>query len=44
MVKLASTPTIKPEIMLYILPTLIISFLIFLGTVRSFKHERAIRL
>ncbi len=42
MVKLASTPTIKPEIMLYILPTLIISFLIFLGTVRSFKHERAI--
>ena len=44
MVKLASTPTIKPEIMLYILPTLIISFLIFLGTVRSFKHERAISL
>lgn len=43
-VKLASTPTIKPEIMLYLLPTLIISFLIFLGTVRSFKHERAIRL
>lgn len=43
-VKLASTPNIKPEIMLYLLPTLIISFLIFLGTVRSFKHERAIRL
>lgn len=44
MVKLASSPTIKPEIMLYLLPTLVISFLIFIGTVRSFKHERAIRL
>jgi ABC-2 type transport system permease protein len=44
MVKLASSPTIKPEIMLYLLPTLILSFLIFAGTVRSFKHERAIRL
>ncbi len=44
MVKLASSPTIKPEIMLYLLPTLLISFLIFIGTVRSFKHERAIRL
>jgi len=44
MVKLASSPTITPEIMLYLLPTLIISFLIFAGTVRSFRHERAIRL
>jgi ABC-2 type transport system permease protein len=44
MVKLASSPTITPEIMLYLLPTLIISFLIFAGTVKSFKHERAIRL
>ncbi|BDZ70034.1 ABC transporter permease [Methanobacterium petrolearium] len=44
MVKLASSPTIKPEIMLYLLPTLVVSFLIFIGTVRSFKHERAIRL
>lgn len=44
MVKLASSPTIKPEIMIYLLPTLILSFLIFIGTVRSFKHERAIRL
>ena len=44
MVKLASSPIIKPEIMLYLLPTLVISFLIFIGTVRSFKHERAIRL
>jgi ABC-2 type transport system permease protein len=43
-VKLASTPNIRPEIMLYLLPTLILSFIIFIGTVRSFKHERAIRL
>ncbi|MBI5460164.1 ABC transporter permease [Methanobacterium sp.] len=44
MVKLAVSPNIRPEIMLYLLPTLIISFLIFVGTVRSFRHERAIRL
>ena len=44
MVKLAVSPNIQPEIMLYLLPTLIISFLIFVGTVRSFRHERAIRL
>ncbi|HOI40803.1 MAG TPA: ABC transporter permease [Methanobacterium sp.] len=44
MVKLASSPTIKPEMMLYVIPTLIISLIIFLVTVRSFKHERAIRL
>ncbi len=44
MVKLAVSPTIRPEIMLYLLPTLIISFLIFAGTVWSFRHERAIRL
>ena len=44
MVKLASSPTIKPATVFYILPTLIISLIIFIGTVRSFKHERAIRL
>ncbi|NYB52651.1 MAG: ABC transporter permease [Methanobacteriaceae archaeon] len=44
MVRLASSPTIKPEIMLYLLPTLVVSLFIFVGTVRSFKHERAIRL
>lgn len=44
MVKLAVSPTIRPEIMFYLLPTLIISFLIFAGTVWSFRHERAIRL
>jgi ABC-2 type transport system permease protein len=44
MVKLASSPKISPEILLYLMPTLLISFLIFMGTVRSFRHERAIRL
>lgn len=44
MVKLASSPHINPEMLFYILPTLIISLMIFMGTVRSFKHERAIRL
>jgi len=44
MVKLAVSPRVQPEIMLYLLPTLILSFLIFVGTVRSFRHERAIRL
>ncbi len=44
MVKLAVSPKIQPEIMIYLLPTLILSFLIFVGTVRSFRHERAIRL
>lgn len=44
MVKLAVSPNIRPEIMLYLLPTLIMSLLIFVGTVRSFRHERAIRL
>ena len=44
MVKLAVSPKVQPEIMLYLLPTLILSFLIFVGTVRSFHHERAIRL
>ena len=44
MVKIASSPNIKPETMFYIIPTLIISLIIFVATVRSFKHERAIRL
>jgi ABC-2 type transport system permease protein len=44
MVKLASSPKISPQIMLYLMPTLIISLIIFLGTVRLFRHERSIRL
>jgi len=44
MVKIASSPVIRPEVMIYILPTIVISIAVFLFTVRSFKHERAIRL
>jgi ABC-2 type transport system permease protein len=44
MVKLASSPKISIQIILYSLPTLIISLLIFLVTVRLFRHERTIRL
>jgi ABC-2 type transport system permease protein len=44
MVKIASTPNINLEVILYSLPTIILSLLIFTGTVRYFRHERAIRL
>jgi ABC-2 type transport system permease protein len=44
MVKIASTPNINPEVILYSMPTIILSLLIFTGTVRYFRHERAIRL
>lgn len=44
MVRIASTPVIRPEILLYLLPTMVISIFVFLVTVRSFRHERAIRL
>lgn len=44
MVKIASSPAINPEILFYLLPTILISILIFMVTVRSFRHERAIRL
>jgi ABC-2 type transport system permease protein len=44
MVKIASSPVVRPEIMLYLLPTILISILVFIVTVKSFRHERAIRL
>jgi ABC-2 type transport system permease protein len=44
MVKMASTPNIGLDILLYSLPTVLISLLIFVLTVRYFRHERAIRL
>jgi ABC-2 type transport system permease protein len=44
MVKMAASPKISLQIMLYSLPTIIISLIIFLGTVKLFKHERTIRL
>lgn len=44
MVKLSSTPNIQSGILLFFLPTIIISTLIFILTMRYFRHERAIRL
>jgi ABC-2 type transport system permease protein len=44
MVKIASSPVVRPEIMLYLVPTILISILVFMVTVKSFRHERAIRL
>jgi len=43
-VKMASTPNIGLDILFYTLPTILISILIFILTIRYFKHERAIRL
>ncbi|MBI5679306.1 MAG: ABC transporter permease [Methanobacterium sp.] len=44
MVKLSSTPNISLETLLFLIPTVLISILIFGLTVNYFRHERAIRL
>jgi ABC-2 type transport system permease protein len=44
MVKLSSTPNIPWEIMLFFIPAILLSTLIFALAVRYFRHERAIRL
>jgi ABC-2 type transport system permease protein len=44
MVKLASTPNMSLDVMLFFIPTILISILIFGLTVNYFRHERAIRL
>jgi len=44
MVKMASTPSFEFSWLIYMLPTVLISTLIFGLTVMYFKHERAIRL
>lgn len=44
MVKLASTPVLNFKTLLYTVPTALISMILFLITVRYFRHERAIRL
>lgn len=44
MVKIASSPVINPEIILFLVPTILISILMFMVTIKSFRHERAIRL
>lgn len=43
-VKMASTPNIRPDIIISTLPTILISLMIFGLTIRYFRHERAIRL
>jgi ABC-2 type transport system permease protein len=43
-VRISSNPNINPQIILYIIPTILISILIFIATSRYFRHERAIRL
>ncbi len=44
MVKMASSPSFEPSSMIYLIPTFLLSTLIFGLTVRYFRHERAIRL
>jgi ABC-2 type transport system permease protein len=44
MVKISSTPIVENELLLYSLPTILISAVIFFLSVRYFRHERAIRL
>ena len=44
MVKLSSTPNISWDIMLFFIPAILVSTLIFALAVMYFRHERAIRL
>lgn len=44
MVKLSSTPTISWDMMLFFIPAILVSTLIFALAVTYFRHERAIRL
>ncbi|HML06176.1 MAG TPA: ABC transporter permease [Methanobacterium sp.] len=44
MVKISSTPHLPYEMMIFLIPTFVISTLIFGLAVRYFRHERAIRL
>ena len=44
MVKLSSTPTISWDMMLFFIPAILVSTLIFALSVTYFRHERAIRL
>ncbi|MGB9936241.1 MAG: ABC transporter permease [Methanobacterium sp.] len=44
MVKMASSPNISLSMMIYFIPTILLSLLVFMLAVRYFRHERAIRL
>jgi ABC-2 type transport system permease protein len=44
MVKMSSTPTLPFEMLIFFIPTVLVSLLIFGLAVKYFRHERAIRL
>jgi ABC-2 type transport system permease protein len=44
MVKMSSTPNLPYEMLIYLIPTILVSTLFFILAVRYFRHERAIRL
>lgn len=44
MVKISSTPLVESELLLSSIPTILLSAVIFILSVRYFRHERAIRL
>lgn len=44
MVKVSSTPNVNPNLLLSVIPTFLLSVVIFILSVRFFRHERAIRL
>ncbi len=44
MVKMSSTPNLPYEMLIFLIPTILVSTLFFILAVRYFRHERAIRL
>jgi ABC-2 type transport system permease protein len=43
-VKMSATPNLPYEMLIYLIPTILVSTLFFILAVRYFRHERAIRL
>jgi ABC-2 type transport system permease protein len=44
MIKMSSTPNLSLDTLIFFIPTILVSTLIFILAVRYFRHERAIRL
>lgn len=44
MIKMSSTPNLPYEMLIFLIPTILVSTLFFILAVRYFRHERAIRL
>jgi ABC-2 type transport system permease protein len=44
MVKISSAPHLPYEMLMFLIPTFLVSTLIFVIAVKYFRHERAIRL